>query len=146
MECHLKICQSQILSPSLKKSHFFPKQIKFVGIDVCPEGSCPAMSKHQLLKHWPMPIIVCDVTTFVGIMQFYSCFIPNFKIQITPLRTICKEYTMQLESLWTQEAQQTFTDICHAVLKDPCLQQYNHCKLLMLRTDFSAKGFGYVAL
>ncbi len=31
-------------------------------------------------------------------------------------------------------------------LKDPSLQRYIHCKLLVLRTDFSAEGFGYVAL
>jgi hypothetical protein len=34
----------------------------------------------------------------------------------------------------------------HAILKDPYLQGYNHCKLLVLCTDFSAEGFGYVAL
>jgi hypothetical protein len=75
MECQLKICQSQNLSLSLKKSHIFPKWFEFVGIDVCPEGNRPAMSKHQLLRHWPTLIIVHDVTKFVGFMQlhvFYS--------------------------------------------------------------------------
>jgi hypothetical protein len=32
-----------------------------------------------------------------------------------------------------------------AVLKDLCLCQYNHWKLLVLRTDFSTEGFGYIA-
>ena len=72
MECQLKICQSQNLSLSLKKSHVLPKWFEFVGIDVCPEGNRPAMSKHQLLRHWPTPIIVRDVAKFVGLMQFYS--------------------------------------------------------------------------
>jgi hypothetical protein len=80
MECQLKIYQSQNLSLSLKKSHIFPKQFEFVEIDICPEGDCPAMLKHQLLEHWPTPIIVRDVAKFVGFMQFYSHFIPNFKI------------------------------------------------------------------
>jgi hypothetical protein len=31
-----------------------------------------------------------------------------------------------------------------AILDDPCLRRYNHCKLLVLCTDFSAEGFGYV--
>jgi hypothetical protein len=123
MECQLKICQSQNLLLSLKKSHIFPKQFEFIGIDICPEGNRPTMLKHQLLEHWPMPIIIHDVAKFVGFMQFNSCFIPNFEIRITPLRTIlCEEYTMQLGSLWTQEAQHAFTDIFHAILKDPCLQ------------------------
>jgi hypothetical protein len=33
-----------------------------------------------------------------------------------------------------------------AILDDPCLKQYDHRKLLVLRTDFSAYCFGYVAL
>jgi hypothetical protein len=105
------------------------------------------MLKHQLLEHWPTLIIICDTTKFVEFMQFCSCFIPNFEIRITPLcRILCKEYTMQLGNLWTQEAQHVFTDMCHAMLKDPCLQQYNHHKLLVFLTDFSVKGFGYAAL
>ncbi len=63
-----------------KKSHIFPKQFEFVGSNVCPEGNHPAMTKHQLLEHWPMPIIVCDIAKFVGFMQFHSCFVPNFEI------------------------------------------------------------------
>jgi hypothetical protein len=126
---------------------YLPKMIRFVGIDICPEGNCPTMLKHQLLEHWPTPIIVRDVAKFVGFMQFCSHFIPNFEIRITPLRTILREeYTMQLGSLWTQEAQHAFNDMRHASLKDPCLQRYNHCKLLVLCTDFLAEGFGYVAL
>ncbi len=72
MECQLKVCQSQNLSLSLKKSHIFPKRFESVGIDVCPEGNRPAMSKHQLIKQWPTPIVVCNVAKFVGFMQFYS--------------------------------------------------------------------------
>ena len=46
MECQLKVCQSQNLSLSLRKSHIFPKRFEFVGIDVGPNGNRPAMSKH----------------------------------------------------------------------------------------------------
>jgi hypothetical protein len=40
----------------------------------------------------------------------------------------------------------TFQDIRSALLSDPCLKRYDHCLLLVLRTDFSANDFGYVAL
>jgi hypothetical protein len=104
------------------------------------------MSKHQLLQHWPMPIIVHDVAKFAGFMQFYSHFIPHFEARVTPLCDIlCKDYLSTLRLLWTKEAQAKFDKMCQAILDDPCLQQYNHCKLLVLHTDFSAGGFGYVA-
>jgi hypothetical protein len=147
MECQLRVCQSQNLSLSLRKSHIFPKRFEFVGIGVGPDGNRPAMSKHQLLKHWPTPVIVRDVAKFVGFMQFYSRFIPNFEIRITALCDILREeYTMPLGDLWMGEAQHAFTDMQQAILSDPCLRRYDHRKLLVLQTDFSAEGFGYAAL
>jgi hypothetical protein len=68
MECQLKVAQSQKLLLSLKKSSIFPKRVEFVGIDVCPDGNRPAMSKHQLLTHWPMPVVVHDVSKFVSFL------------------------------------------------------------------------------
>ncbi len=144
MECQHKICKSQNLSLSLKKSHIFPKQFEFVGINVCPEGNRPTMSKHQLLRHWPTPIIVRNVAKFVGFMQFYSQFISHFNVHITALRNIlCKDYSLILSALWLQNAQFAFDDMRKAILNNPCLCRYNHCKLLVLCTDFSAEGFGY---
>ncbi len=70
MESQLRVCQSQNLSLSFKKSHILPKRFEFVGINVCLNGNRPAMSKHQLLQH--SPVIVHDVAKFVGFMQFYS--------------------------------------------------------------------------
>jgi hypothetical protein len=53
-----------------EKIAYFLKQFEFVGINVCPNGNQPAMSKHQLLHHWPSPIIVRNIAKFVGFMQF----------------------------------------------------------------------------
>ena len=97
MECQLQVAQSKNLSLSLKKSSIFPKRVEFVGIDVCPDGNWPAMSKHQLLIHWPTPVVVRNIAKFVGFVQFYSCFIPNFEVRITPLHEILQEdYTTPL--------------------------------------------------
>ncbi len=123
MECQLRISQSQNLSFSLKKLHIFPKWFKFVGIDVCPEGNCPAMSKHQLLQHWPLSCIVCNFSKFVGFMQFHSRFIPNFKVKILPLCEILRDdYTTPLGDMWTSEASALFNGMCHTILNDPCLR------------------------
>jgi hypothetical protein len=80
IECQLCVCQSYRLSLSLQKSHIFPKLFEFVGIDICLDGNRPAMSKHQLLEHWPQPELVRDVAKLVGFAQFYSKFIPEFEL------------------------------------------------------------------
>jgi hypothetical protein len=85
IECQLCVAKAYCLMLSLKKSHFFSKRFEFVGIDVFPDGNCPAMSKHDLLKDWPMPTIVQDITSFIGFIQFYSKFILCFEIRAEPL-------------------------------------------------------------
>ena len=103
------------------------------------------MSKHKLLKHWPIPEFVWDVASFVGFLQFYSKFIPNFEIRVEPLRRIMeRDFTEAVGNLWTPTAHKTFDDLRNSILCDPCLGRFNPKKLTVLRTDFSAKGFGYV--
>ena len=104
--CQLRICKAYRLTLSLKKSHFFPKRLEFVGIDVSHDGNRPAMSKHELIKHWPVPELVRDVASFVGFLQFYSKFIPNFEIRVEPLRRIMeREHTKMVGDLWTSDVQ-----------------------------------------
>ncbi len=145
MECQLQICRAYRLSLSLKKSHFFPTWFEFVGIDVTADGNRPTMSKHDLLRHWPIPEFVRDVASFVGFLQFYSNFIPHFEVRALPLRKIMKrEYTKAVGNMWTVDANRAFNKLKQSVLSNPCLSWFDHHKLTVLRTDFSALGYGYV--
>jgi hypothetical protein len=55
----------------------------------------------------------------------------------------CK-YTKEIKDLWMPEAQATFDDLWQSVLLDPCLHQFDPTKLMVLRTNFPAKGFRYI--
>jgi hypothetical protein len=145
MECQLQICKAYCLTLSLKKSCFFLKRFKFVGIDVSPDGNCPVMSKHQLLDHWPKPEFVCNVASFIGFVQFYSTFVPYFEVHAKPLREIMQhEYTSCVGDLWTPAAAATFDELCQCILCNPCLRCINHKKHTVPRTDLLSQGFGYV--
>ncbi len=145
IRCQLRICKAYQLTLSLQKSHFFPKHLEFVGINMSPDRNRPAMSKHEQIKHWPIPELVRDVASFVGFLQFYSKFIPNFEIRVEPLcRLMDREYTEQVGDLCTSEVQTTFSNLCGSILCNPCLWRFDPRKITILRTDFSAKGFGYV--
>ena len=137
----------QSLPPNtqFEEEPFFPKWLEFVGIDVLPDGNRPAMSKHELIQHWPIPEFVRDVASFVGFLQFYSKFIPNFEIRVEPLRRIMeRDYTEAVGDHWTPTARKTFDDLRNSILCDLCLRRFNPKKLTVLRTDFFAKGFGYL--
>jgi hypothetical protein len=57
-----------------------------------------------------------------------------------------QDYDAPIRGLWTDAAQTEFDDLRKAILANPCLWRVDHCKLLVLCTDFSGEGFGYVAL
>jgi hypothetical protein len=146
MECQLRVCRSYRLSLSLKKSFIFPRRFEFVGNDVSPNGNRPAQSNYQLLESWPKPEIVRDIAKFIRFAQFYSVYIHHFELCIAPLRkiTIKLEYTDPVASLWLDAAQRSMDDVKDAILLDPCLMQFNHNWLIVLQTNFSSLGFGYV--
>jgi hypothetical protein len=134
IKCQLRVCHAYQLSLSLQKIHIFLKCFKFVGIDVCCDRNRPAMSKHQLLEHWPQPETVRDVAKIIGFTQFYSKFIPQFELWIAPLRNLTTklEYTDPVSPHWTTAAQDSFNDIKQAILSDPCLKRFDHQHLIVL--------------
>jgi hypothetical protein len=145
MECQLHVCQAYCLSLSLKKSFIFLKQFEFVSNDVCPNGNRPAQSKHQLHTTWPHPELVRDIAKFIRFVQFYSKFIHHFELQVTPLceLVIKSDYVNPVAPIWTDAAQRAMDDLKESILADPCLMQFDHNPLFVLRTDFSSAGFGY---
>jgi hypothetical protein len=145
MECQLQICKAYCLTLSLKKSLFFLKRFKYVGIDVLPDGNCPAMSKHQLLDHWLTPDFTRNIASFIGFVQFYSAFITYFEARAKPLQDIMQhEYTSCVGDLWTLAAVAAINELCHCILCNPCLFHFNHRKPTVLHTDFLSQGFGYI--
>jgi hypothetical protein len=104
------------------------------------------MSKHQLLEHWPQPEIIRDVAKIGGFAQFYSKFIPQFELRISPLHNLTTnfEHTEPITPHWTTATQELIKDMKQAILLDPCLQRFNYQRLIALQSNFSSRGFGYV--
>lgn len=146
LECQLRVAKSQNLSLNLRKCHWFPDLLNFVGTDITPEGNRPAQSKHDLLKTWPSPTTVKDVASFVGFAVFYSKYIPLFETRITRLREIMKlDSTDLVAPHWDNHAQSEFDDIRNTILSDPVLRRLDYRKRTYLLSDFSKHGFGYCA-
>ena len=67
-------------------------------------------------------------------------------MRIVPLRIILlNKYTDHIDPYWFDNAKAAFDKMRLAILSNPCLRRFDHHTLLVLHTDFSANGFGYVA-
>ena len=118
--------------------------MEFVGHDVCPDGNCPAQSKHSLLKPWPTFRIARDIMSVLGFLNFYSMYIPYFEQRVAPLRELAKrDLEDNIEGDMKDEQLRAREDLIMALLSDLCLARHNFKKRSYLLTDFSKLGFGY---
>ncbi len=60
------------------------------------------------------------------------------------LEIMTREYTEADGDMWTAKANSAFEELMNSVLCDPCLRWFDHRKLTVLHTNFSALGFGYI--
>ncbi len=65
--------------------------MEFIGIEVCNNGNCLPMSKHELLTHWPAFTKARDIASFIGLLNFYSCFVPYFEQRVVPLHALSNQ-------------------------------------------------------
>jgi len=89
---------------------------------------------------------VRGIAKFTGFAQFYSIYIHHFELRIAPLCeiTIKSEYADPIGPLWNDAAQRSMDNLKEVILSDPCLMRFNHKRLIVLCTDFSSQGFGFV--
>ena len=114
--------------------------MEFVGIDFSEDGNCTAMSNHQLLRTWPSPTTVHDVTSLIDFEMFHSSFIPHFEVHVKRHWSI-----LNLPPHFNNAAKAEWEDIKSAMLLGHCMIRFDHSKHIYLRTDFSAISFGYAA-
>ena len=76
------------LSFKMSKCDFFLPRVECVGHDLTASGDCPAQSKFQLIKDWPLPPHDVSLLSFIGLCSFYSNYVPWFENNIKPLRRL----------------------------------------------------------
>ncbi len=107
------------------------------------EPSCSVQA--HFIENMACRQIVCDIAKFIGFAQFYSRFMHNFEIWSTPLCEITKQdFTNPVVWYWTDTAQVILEDMKNAILFDPCILRFNYRKPIILCTNFSSLGFGWV--
>lgn len=87
---------------SLPKCHWFVTQIKHLGFIVSKEGRSPAPSLTSAVVHCKVPADSKEVRSFLGMIGFYSDFLPQFSTVARPLRDLyCKNMILK----WSPECE-----------------------------------------
>ena len=82
-EFHLKV--------RFSKCHFAKSELDFLGYKISAEGLRPTDEKVKKVREWPAPKKLHDLRSFLGFVNFYRKFIPNYSEVAKPLHDLTKK-------------------------------------------------------
>ena len=119
-----------------KKSFFFQSNILFLGHMLSKDGILPNPEKVSKVKNWPIPKMVKEVHSFLGLASYYRRFIPKFMKWANPLHDLIRPIatkkkraqtrlpplTLDLPPFrWDSEHQESFDRLKEALTSSPIL-------------------------
>ena len=141
-----------------KKSFFFQTNVLFLGHILSKDGISLNPDKISKVRDWPVPKMVKEVHSFLGLASYYQSFIPQFTKWANPLHDLIhpvvtkKRIGQKLPPLpknlppfkWDSKHQESFGRLKEALISSPVLAYPDYDKPFMLETDTSLKGLGTV--
>ena len=136
------------LSFNPKKCDFFSPRFEWIGNDLKVDGNSPAQSKFDLITNWTLPQTGDNLSSFIGLLGFYSKFIPLYEQHVGPLRSISRQYNRKPipQMAWTPALISTFDNLKIAVTSDPCLARFDESLPIFLKTDWSNQGMSFILM
>ena len=101
------------------------------------EAKIAAILKVLALKNF------AEFRAFLGLLNYYSKFLPNLSTMLVPLHKLLKNHTKQL---WKAEQAEAFQEVKNLLQSPRVLVHYDSSRPLVLSCDTSPYGVGAVLL
>jgi hypothetical protein len=142
---HLEAVFSKLREVNLKlnpgKCCFAAKSITFLGHVVSQEGTRPDPGKVTAVAHFPIPRIVTNVRSFLGLTGYYRNYVRGYSRLAVPLFELTKR---DVSFVWDLGCQRAFETLKSALVAAPVLTRPDFTKPFYLDVDWSPKGVGAI--
>ena len=101
-----------------QKCEFHKDTVEYLNFILSPNGLHMAQDKVQSTLDWPEPCKVKDVQSFLGLCNFYQCFIHGYS-----------ELTIPLTQLTQKHAHWNFSDSCRTTF-NRLKEEFTHTPIL----------------
>ena len=127
----------------LKKCHFFATDIHFLGYKVTKDGMSMNEDKVKAIHNMPMPSNKKEVQSFLGFINYYRTFIPNFAQIAEPLYDLLRKNT---KFEWSETHSAAINTLKTKIANAPIVKFPDYSKAFHLHTDASNTGIGAVLM
>lgn len=124
-----------------EKCEFFKESLEYLGHIIDAQGLHKSPEKVRAIRDAPAPKDVSQLRSFLGLINYYSRFIPNLASVLAPLNALlCKGK----QWLWSLECEDAFDKVKTLLLSQSVLTHYDPQLPIRLACDASPYGVGAV--
>ena len=100
-------------------------------------------SKVNAILEWEPPTKVPEFLPFLGLVNYYCCFIKGYLAKTTPLTDLLKKNRTWH---WSEECQHAFEELKKTIFENPVLVLSDHTKPFEIHTNASDFAIGGVVM
>jgi hypothetical protein len=116
--------------------------MEYLGHVVSPQGLEPQAAKVAAMANLPVPANMTILQSFMGLLNYYRCYIPNFSAIASSLNKLLQK---NVPFLWGNEQQHAFDTLKQRLCTEGLiLRQADPSRQYIVHTDWSQNGIGAV--
>ncbi|KAG8173468.1 hypothetical protein JTE90_024130 [Oedothorax gibbosus] len=123
------------------KCEFMKPSVEYLGHRIDKEGLHPVTSKLDAIEKAPSPKNVEELRSFIGLLTYYSKFLPNMATFLAPLYKLL-EKNRKWE--WKEDVERAFQEAKRTIGSSSLLVHFDNNKEVVLACDASPYGLGAV--
>lgn len=123
------------------KCHFRKTSLRFLGHTITTDGILPDQEHINAVLKAPPPSDAVALRSFLGLVSWYSKFLPNFETVVAPMGACASDKDT---FTWNPAAQNSFEEVKHLLVNSPALALFDPSLRPMISTDASDYGLGAV--
>ena len=121
------------------KCEFGQSEVTYLGHRVDHEGLKPMEDKVKAIREAPEPRNVTELKAFLGLLNYYSHFLPNLSNTLQALYELLQKGK---QWRWTRKHRAAFTAAKTKLLQSGFLTHYDLSRPVKLKCDASPYGIG----
>ena len=141
LEAVLSRLESAGIRLKREKCVFMQPSIEYLGHQISAAGLKPTAEKIRAITDAPTPTNVSQLKSFLGLLCYYSKFLPNMATLLAPLYELLRK---QSEWSWGAEQENAFQAAKELLTSSNLLHHYDPKKSIVLSCDALPYGVGTV--
>ncbi|UYV61064.1 hypothetical protein LAZ67_1003288, partial [Cordylochernes scorpioides] len=136
-----KFCLEENLQINLKKCNFYQNEIDFLGYHITAGTYTPNIKNTEIINAIRTPINIKTLQSFLGAINVYHKFIPEYARLRHPLNQLLKK---NAKWLWSPNCQQAFDKLKQHLATQPVLHLFQEGLPCQVYCDASTQGIAGV--